>query len=281
VGVFVVLSYGLMWLATVPFWLSPRGLALPIAPLVIAAAMFGPALASWVVCRFVEHRPWRLSVGLGAVAAAHPVRRTVQLSLLAFGAVVVATALGTALAGALGVVHFDLVGLSGLPALPVPVPRPALLLLLVVQVVVGSFTVNAVVALGEELGWRGYLLPALLPLGRVPAVLLTGLIWAGWHLPLILLGYEYTGAPRPAAMAAFATFCVTSGALLAWFRLRTGSVLPGAVAHGTINAVAGLPAVLVAAGHPQHLLLLAPAGLLGSLAFAVVVAGLAARRRRR
>lgn len=281
--VFVVLSYALMWLATMPFWLSSRGLALPGAAAVIAVAMFGPTLASWVACRFVDRRPWRPAVGLrwagpGPSSPARPVRRTLRLMLLAFLTVLAATALGTVLAAVFGLVRFDLLGLSGLPALPVAVPRPVLLVIIVVEVVVASFTTNAFVALGEEIGWRGYLLPALLPLGRVPAVLVTGVIWAGWHLPLILLGYEYTGVPRPLALIVFTAFCLTSGAVLAWFRLRSGSALPGAVAHGTINAVAGVPVLLVAAGQPHHLLLLAPAGLLGCLAFAVAAVVLENRR---
>jgi uncharacterized protein len=42
-------------------------------------------------------------------------------------------------------------------------------------------------ALAEEIGIRGYLLPKLLPLGRRRALALSGLVWATWHMPLILL----------------------------------------------------------------------------------------------
>jgi len=44
-----------------------------------------------------------------------------------------------------------------------------------------------VISMGEELGWRGYLLPRLLPLGRTRALVLVGLIQAAWHMPLIFL----------------------------------------------------------------------------------------------
>jgi membrane protease YdiL (CAAX protease family) len=53
------------------------------------------------------------------------------------------------------------------------------LFLLVINVLVFS--------MGEEIGWRGFLLPRLLHLGKVKAYLLTGLIWAIWHYPLIFL----------------------------------------------------------------------------------------------
>lgn len=40
---------------------------------------------------------------------------------------------------------------------------------------------------GEEIGWRGYLLPNLLDTHRpLPALLRVGFIWAAWHLPLLL-----------------------------------------------------------------------------------------------
>src|SRR3712207_236788 len=52
-----------------------------------------------------------------------------------------------------------------------------------VQVVILALTF----ALGEEIGIRGYLLPRLLPLGRRRTLALSGLVWATWHMPLILL----------------------------------------------------------------------------------------------
>src|SRR5918911_35098 len=50
---------------------------------------------------------------------------------------------------------------------------------------VGLFTVWF--ALGEEIGMRGYLQPHLMSLGRTRALLLVGLVWATWHMPLVFL----------------------------------------------------------------------------------------------
>src|SRR5919112_4062042 len=49
-------------------------------------------------------------------------------------------------------------------------------------------------SLGEELGWRGYLLPQLLSVGQTRALVLVGLIWAAWHMPLIFLPPLYHSA---------------------------------------------------------------------------------------
>jgi len=42
-------------------------------------------------------------------------------------------------------------------------------------------------AVGEETGWHGYLLPHLLPLGRVRATVLLAVLWACWHVPAFFL----------------------------------------------------------------------------------------------
>ncbi len=55
--------------------------------------------------------------------------------------------------------------------------------------------INSVFGFGEELGWRGYLLPKLMPLGRTRAYVLTGVIWGLWHAPIILVGFNYPGYP--------------------------------------------------------------------------------------
>jgi membrane protease YdiL (CAAX protease family) len=97
-----------------------------------------------------------------------------------------------------------------------------------------------VFALGEELGWRGFLLPRLLPLGQWRAILLSGAIWGIWHAPAILQGHNYPGRPV-AGVFMMIVFCVLLGAIFSWLYLRTRSPWAPALAHGSINAIAGLP----------------------------------------
>lgn len=91
-------------------------------------------------------------------------------------------------------------------------------------------------SLGEELGWRGFLLNRLLPLGNRKAVVLSGIIWALWHTPMIiLLGFGYGSNWAPGAALHFVM--VTS--LGVWFGkiwIQTKSTLLIAFLHGVFNA---------------------------------------------
>ena len=99
---------------------------------------------------------------------------------------------------------------------------------------------NALFGLGEELGWRGFLLPRLLPLGQFPAILISGAIWGIWHMPVILQGHNYPQHPV-AGVFLMIGFCILFGAILSWLYLRTSSPWAPALGHGSLNAVAGLP----------------------------------------
>ena len=94
--------------------------------------------------------------------------------------------------------------------------------------------------MGEELGWRGFLLRKLLPLGQWPALLISGVIWGIWHLPLVLMGQNYPTLPVAGPFLMIG-FTVLMGIILGWLQLASRSVWVPALAHGTLNAVNGLP----------------------------------------
>lgn len=57
---------------------------------------------------------------------------------------------------------------------------------------------NLFTVLGEEYGWRGYLLPKLTTVyGKVKAVLIIGIIWALYHAPVVYLLAKTTGMEHP------------------------------------------------------------------------------------
>jgi membrane protease YdiL (CAAX protease family) len=135
---------------------------------------------------------------------------------------------------------------------------------------------NGLFTFGEEFGWRGYLLPKLMPLGWRKAMLLIGAIWGVWHWPVIFMGYEY-GSSYPGypwlgpLLFIWITFCF--GVFLAWITLRAGSLWPAVIGHAAINGIAAL-AVLVVTGNPNPLLGPLPVGIIGSLGYAVVALAL-------
>jgi membrane protease YdiL (CAAX protease family) len=99
-----------------------------------------------------------------------------------------------------------------------------------------SGIVTTPLAIGEEYGWRGYLLPKLLPLGETRAILLVGIIWSAWHLPIIIIGLNYGGEPLWLALLLFALTTILLSFPFAWFYLASGSVLAVALMHATLNA---------------------------------------------
>jgi len=129
-----------------------------------------------------------------------------------------------------------------------------------IELLIGGLIISIFI-FGEEYGWRGYLLPALLPLGEGAATVIVGLIWAGWHLPLLLAGLNYPGQSVWLAIPLFALVIVSLSFPLTWFyRATAGSVVLVSLMHGFINSYGdGLTATaLVAEGNP---LLIGSAGL--------------------
>jgi membrane protease YdiL (CAAX protease family) len=106
---------------------------------------------------------------------------------------------------------------------------------------------NSLFALGEELGWRGFLLPRLLPLGQWKAILITGIIWGIWHEPAIVQGLNYPGYPL-LGIVMMIVFCVLLGIIFGWLYLNTQSPWSVALAHGAVNAVVGLPVLFLKPG---------------------------------
>ena len=166
-------------------------------------------------------------------------------------------------------------------------PMPTLLLIQLLQSLFLPGLVNLIPSLGEEWGWRGYMMPRLLEkMKPLPAMLFGGVIWGLWHAPIIALGHNYgTGYPGwPwAGIAMMCLFCAAIGILLTWLTEKTGSCIPAAVAHGAINGTASL-GVLVCADEGNPFIGPLPTGIIGGaplLLAAVFAAVWIVRERRR
>jgi len=91
-------------------------------------------------------------------------------------------------------------------------------------------------ALGEEIGWRGFLVPQLAQVTSFSNVaLISGAIWAAWHYPLILFADYHTDTPRWFALLCFTVLIVGISFAFAWLRLRSGSLWTAAILHGSHN----------------------------------------------
>ncbi|GGH38305.1 CPBP family intramembrane glutamic endopeptidase [Microbacterium album] len=285
VAVFLVVAFALAWALALPLWLG-GGLASPWVTLVASAMMFTPAVATLVVCLVLRtpERGRRLrSLGIWPL---RPAGRTIRFAVAAILAPPLIVAAAVFASAALGIIRLDLVGLSGFaqvigPSLaasgvdPASVPLWPIVVGQLIAMPLAAVIPNGILAFGEEVGWRGWLLPALRPLGAWPALLLSGAIWGLWHAPLVLLGYNF-GRPDVLGVLLMVGACTAWGVLFGWTRLRTGSVWPAVFGHGALNASAALVAVFVAAGERIDMAVVGGLGLVAWAVIAVVIAVLAA-----
>lgn len=144
------------------------------------------------------------------------------------------------------------------------------------QAIIAGPTVNALAAFGEEAGWRGYLHDALRGHGFWRMSLTVGAIWGVWHAPIIALGHNYPDHPI-AGIFAMTAFTMAYAPLHHWIRERSGSVVPAAFMHGTVNATAGLSMMTLTHGPELLVGILGVAGIL-TLVLANVVLAVVDRR---
>ncbi|MFC5826237.1 CPBP family intramembrane glutamic endopeptidase [Nonomuraea insulae] len=276
--VYLVIAFGGAWLAAIPLW--TQGLQSTALPLSLAAMQVSPTLgvlAVWSVTALRKDPAARRWARLTGLTFGDRPGRTIGYLAATWAGIPVLIAVVIAVSALFGVFPTDLAGLSGYRlAFPQGTHATAAVGTLTGIVVTTLFT--SVTAFGEEWGWRGFLLPRLLPFGYGRAILTSGLIWGLWHAPLTLLGWNYPGL-GPWAVLPFTVFCVVIGAVLGWLRLRTGSVWPAVIGHGALNAaVPTLYLVVSASGRLPDSLLGGVFGAIGLLAFGAL--GLALARVR-
>ncbi|MGN0708349.1 MAG: lysostaphin resistance A-like protein [Faecalibacterium sp.] len=119
-----------------------------------------------------------------------------------------------------------------------------------VQAVTYAPLVNMLFAMGEEAGWRGFMLPLLKErFGLWKGRIIGGVLWGIWHWPVMLLvGYEYginyLGAPV-LGLAVFCVVCFAWSTLLDILYEKTNCIWVPAIGHGAINATAGIATAFI------------------------------------
>jgi len=116
-----------------------------------------------------------------------------------------------------------------------PLPAWQMILSFMLVTLFTSPLMNLIPSLGEEIGWRGFLLPLLKPAGEINAVIGSAMIWALWHTPMIIfLGFGYGHQIWPGILLHF--LMVTGlGMVMGYLWLKTRSVLLAGFMHGVFN----------------------------------------------
>ena len=245
-GIFAVTAFGLAWLVCLPLWCSEEGIGDQVLLMTCGSAMMFTPLVASILASIVQRRRARARGEILASAPRYfgfwPLRsfgRVIGMTIASFFGIMVLVVLGYLVSAAFGWLSLDLDGLSGFKAQldMIPgantFPTAAAIAIYLLLMVVGS-AANIGVTIGEEFGWRGWLLTSLRPLGTWPALLIIGVVWGLWHSPLILLGYNF-GRPDITGVGFMVGGCIVVGILFGWLRLRTGSVWPAVFAHAALN----------------------------------------------
>ncbi|NGY66492.1 CPBP family intramembrane metalloprotease [Lentzea sp. NEAU-D13] len=210
---FLSITFALPWL----LWLASVS-----TEIVAAGSMLCVGIATAVTTRLTRTGDTGLTI--------RPLRTVGAYCALALIGVLGLAALAVAIGTAAGVHRLDLTGFSGLHQVFGSGPTAAVMFAALAKNAI-VFVILLPFAFCEEWGWRGFLLPRLLPLGTWTGLLTSGVIWALWHLP------GYVGPHARPAFLSFAIFCVLFGTLLGWLRMTTNSIWPSTVAHAAYNTL--------------------------------------------
>lgn len=267
-------TFLLAYIIQVCVWLSYSSGNTMIGQLIMAGMMFVPTFGVLLS-----------GVNLSGIGWKPQIKKNIKLILIAWFAPIILTIIGAALYFLIFPGHFDLSGsyltaIAGEDALrqmeAQGMTYPMYILISVIGCITYAPLINMILALGEEIGWRGFMYPQLkAKYGRKKGWILGGVIWGAWHWPVIwLIGYEYgtnyVGFPV-VGMLIFCVFTVALGILCDWLYERSGSIWLPSVCHGAINAAATIPlAVCLTDTGSARLLGPAPNGIIAVLPFLAV-----------
>ena len=95
---------------------------------------------------------------------------------------------------------------------------------------------SAASALGEEIGWRGFLVPELNKnLSYTKTSLISGIIWAVWHFPILIFADYNSGTPYWFGLTCFTVMIISISFTFAWFRIKSNSLWTGVILHASHN----------------------------------------------
>ena len=277
INFFLLIAFGITWSLAIAIDLT-GGLSNlkpgTTAWFLLILAMFSPALAA-VLTRWITKEGWTntyLKVNF---------KQTRRYWLIAWVGTPLLLLLGAGIYFLLFPHYFDstyaaisktLAQAAQRTGKPIPVSPQMFIVIQAIQAILLAPILNGIATLGEEFGWRAYLLQKFMPLGNRKATIIVGAIWGVWHWPFIYLGYEYgfgyQGFPW-LGMIVFLWFTFIIGTFLVWLTLSTDSIWPAVIAHSSLNGLAPLVLLLIK-GQPNPLLGPSAVGLIASIPFAIL-----------
>ena len=120
-------------------------------------------------------------------------------------------------------------------------PRMMLLIYAVGGLTVFNIIPGVITGFGEEFGYRGFMFPLLYRIKPWVGIVIGGLIWYGWHLPLTLVvpqTVEYPLLPTLLNLGVLAIGSICAFTYLAYVYVKSESVFVTSVAHITMNNAA-------------------------------------------
>jgi membrane protease YdiL (CAAX protease family) len=243
---FLAISFGFSWVFfTIPLAVRSMGAVYAQAALGLwAVAMWGPGLAAIITTLLVEKQPFS-SLRLNKLGKArYYVAAWLLPPLMAFLAVGLSAVIGT---GELDPDFTTIQQILGAAAPGTAINPGIYIAIQMAQGLLIGPLINILLAMGEELGWRGFLLPRLLPAGQWRAILISGVIWGVWHAPVILQGYNYPQHPVLGVLL-MTVSTVLLAVIFSWLYLKTRSPWAPALGHASLNAWGGLPILFLVPG---------------------------------
>lgn len=169
----------------------------------------------------------------------------------------------------------ELAALIGMPVEGTLVVQNPLMFWLIVVLISALFIPLQLLELGEEVGWRGYILPKQIALyGTMKAVLFNGFWWGMAHMPLIYFGFNYSLENWLAPwsnMFVMMLMCMVLGVILSYVTIKSKNCMYAGIIHGIVNIAAEVPVFLSLSGQ-SGLLGPNPTGLIGMLGLMVYAA---------
>ena len=278
IKIFLLFAFGISWIFGLVIYLTGRIESSPeLVPnsritlafvLTASGYMWGPALAH-ILTRLVTRSGWK------DLYLKPQIRRAWKLLLAGWFLPGLLTLLGTLCYFLIFPDHFDTTLSLITNQAPTANNTNDLYVYILIQIAISlviSGPLNLIATFGEEFGWRGFLLPAMLPYGKRKALVLSSIIWGIWHWPMVLMGHnyglDYWGYPW-LGLAVTVCFTLAIGVYFGWLSLKGGSVWPAVLAHGSLNGMASVGMLFLS--RPPYLVLgPSPAGLIGLIPFVLV-----------